>query len=424
MKRIERLLETKKVLSFLIVLLCGTTSIFAQKEADFYIDKSKEVSKKVDLVEDYGTNNTDTNDDTPKLQKAINDMTSLKKGGEIFIPKGTYYFKNIELKSNVHLVIDEHATIIPTPTNDTKNYKVFLFGGKKGTIKNVSIRSTKNFFTVDLQNVINKSVAVITLSNVENFLISGIKVLDDNTRFSAITLGYAEYKNQYFKPTNGVIKNCTITKAHYGYGLIQSQASEHVYYKNLSGEGGVTLRLETGYKKMNKLKVGGNFDVYAKNLSSKNANATLMISPHTITNGYFEVDGVTAINSGFAVRIGKGYTTKDQKKAGLTPGTYDSTSKISNVTATYGKTAQVKSKHFKYMPCKERTLIASSFNPDGESYTAPSISPIVNAAKGSGAGYFNVEITNVSGTGFSNLDKDILIESDAIKTCPDGKKMK
>ncbi|AZQ61184.1 T9SS type A sorting domain-containing protein [Flammeovirga pectinis] len=400
-----------------LLLISGLFQLsYAQVEADFYEEKINNVNVTIDLVADYGVNNSDTKDDSPLLQKAIDDIAKAGKRGKITLKKGTYYLSNIELKSNIHLVIEENTVIIPQDPGNDKNYKVFTFGGNKATVGSISIRSTNKKFIVDLSKVRNPNVAVITLLNVDNFYISGMKVIDNNTKFSAITFGYSTFENKYYKPRNGVVRNCHISNAHYGYGLVQSQAAKNVFFKNISGSGGVTLRLETGYSKMNALQVGGNFDIYGKKISSKNGNATVMISPHAIKNGHVEIDDVTAINSGFAVRIGNGYTTKDQAVLGLKPGYFASTSKVTNIKATYGKTAQVKAKHFKYMPCAERGLIADDYNPDGESYTAPAIAPVLNAAEGNGQGYYNVTLQNVSGSGFKNLSKNILFENDS-DTC-------
>ncbi|OHX64440.1 glycoside hydrolase family protein [Flammeovirga pacifica] len=410
--------------NYFILLLCllGLQS-YAQKASDFYTDKIKEAKKTVNLVKDYKVNNKDDQDDSKNLQKAIDDLTAIKKGGVINIPEGKYYFKNIILKSNVHIVIDEKATIYATYPGSDKNFMIMSFGDESHRAKNVSVRAKKGMYTVDLSVSKNKNVRMFQVNNSENFLIEGMNILDDNTKFNGITLGYCKYNGKYVMPENGVIKNCRIEKAHYGYGLIQSQASTNVYYENIWGDGGVTLRLETGLKKMNDLQVGGNHNIHGKNIYCQNGNAALMISPHSMQNGHVEMDGVESVNCGFAVRIGKGYVSKKQKVANLKPGTYANTSKVSNIKSTYGTTAQVKSKHFKYMPCPERKLIDGK-NPDGESFKAPSCVTVVNTAKGKGGapkGYWNVEITNVESVGYPHQSKDILYEQDAVKNCKEGK---
>lgn len=402
--------------NYLLVFLCflGFNSM-AQKEKDFYKDKINEVTKTVDLVVDYNVNNQDNEDDSKKLQKAINDLSSLKNGGVINIPAGQYYINDIVLKSNVHLVIDKGVTLYATNPEVNKNFIMISFGNNRHRAKNVSIRSKEGMYTADLSVSQNKNVRVINVANAENFLIEGLRVADDNTIFSAITLNYSSFKGNYSMPENGVIKNCRIEKSHYGYGLIQAQASKNIYYENIWGDGGVTLRLETSLTKMNDLQIGGNHDTFAKNVYCENGNAAVMLSPHNIQNGHVEIDGIETVNCGFTVRISKGYIAGKQTGENLMPGTYANTSKLSNIKSTYGTTAQVKSKHFKYMTCKDRKLI-NGHSPDGISYVAPSVAPIINTAKGIGGkekGYWEIKIKNISTSGYVNQKKEILHEEDA-----------
>ncbi|OHX63889.1 hypothetical protein NH26_19960 [Flammeovirga pacifica] len=391
-----------------------------QNESDFYNDRINFVTKTVNLVDDYDVNNLDDEDDSPALQKAIDDMTVLANGGRINIPAGTYYFSNILLKSNVHITIDTEAIIYPTDPGNDKNYVIMNIGKNNEETNNISVRGVDGQYTVDISKARNPNVRMFQLINVKNFLIADMHMIDDNTKFSAITMGYSTYKGEYVSSENGVVRDCSILKAHYGYGLIQSQALKNTFFKNCWGEGGVTLRLETGLNIMNELQVGGNFDVYGKNIYCENGNAALMISPHSVKNGHVEIDGVEAKNTGFAVRIGKGYVTKYQDSLGITPGYYASTSIVKNVKASYGCTAQVKAKHFKYMPCEEIQWIASDYNPDGESYAAPAVCNILNTADGNNnnaLGYYDVAISNTESIGFKHQEKDVVKEEDVFENC-------
>ncbi|WP_066631344.1 T9SS type A sorting domain-containing protein [Labilibacter marinus] len=386
-----------------ILLIAASLGLqaMAQNEADFYTEPSTYGVVK-NLVDDYHADGSDDEDDSAALRSAIADVTATTNGGKIIIPAGTYYFTDVQMNSNVHIEINKDAIIKPAPVSDTKNHRIFDFTNSSKVIKNVSIQGVDGSFTVDLRNLSNKNFAVVRFNNAENFLLSNFIVQDDITKFSCVTFGYGKIGDTYYSPTNGVIKNLTAYNQHYGYGVIQSQASVNVLFKNLWGDGGVTLRLETGYDKMNELQVGGNFDTYGRDIYCENGNAAYMMSPHAIQNGHVDIDGVTAVNCGFAVRIGDGYVKKDQEEIpGIQPGTYASTSVVKNVTATYGATAQVKSKHFKYMPCVLRSLIAEDYNPDGESYSAPAISAVINTAEHAAEGTYHVETTNVSNIGFA-----------------------
>ncbi len=411
----------------LLFVLISTLFVKAnsQDEADFYTECNHLVSSTKAITE-YGAIADDEGDDSQALQDAIDFATAQVNGGKVLIPSGIFYLKQINLKSNVHIEIDKEAIIKITAWEDPenlKNYMLFNLNVKNDLIENVSIRCAQENerYTIDFRNLINKNIRAYQLNNVENFYVADFNVIDDITRFSCVTFGYEVYSPSpegWNSPKNGIVKNGDVRNAHYGYGLIQAQAATNTLFKNLSGEGGVTLRFETGYDKMNELQIGGIFDCYGRNISCVDGNAAYMMSPHAIHNGHVDIQGVDAVNCGFAVRIGNGYVKKDQEGLpGVTPGTFAGTSIVKDVTATYGTSAQVKSKHFKYMPCTLRHLISPDYNPDGESYSAPAVAPFLNGAEGVGAGYFNVNISNVSSNGFTELSKDILVESDAVADC-------
>lgn len=344
-----------------IVLLLSTVVLQAQKEADFFTAPDLILTK--DLVKDYGVDNDFATDDSPQLQHAIDEI-SKKGGGKLIIPAGNYSFIDIAVKSNIHIEVHSTAVIRPTSyveyskNNKFKNYKIFDFGSKSDVVKNMMLTSndeTKNFM-IDLTQATNTQVAVFALRNIENFLFSNILIKDNQTIFSSFTLGITPYKGEYFFPRNGVIKNCTTTNADYGYGLVQTQAGKNILFENIGGQGGVTLRLETGETKMNNLQKGGVHDIFGRNIECHDGNAGVMISPHSMHNGIVTIDGVTTTNCGFGVRIGNAYIAKKYKKdIGITAGTYDPRSSVKNVTATFGTTAQVKPKHFKHIPTKYQT---------------------------------------------------------------------
>lgn len=409
------IVDSLKKISMVLLFVCSITAVFAQNESDFYTE-TNHLGITQNLVTDYGANGADANDDSQALQNAIDYLTGLTNGGKIIIPSGTFYFVEIIMKSNVHIEIDMNATIIPTVVA-SGNYSIFYFGSNTATVNNVSIRGSGGNFTVDLTAVANTNIRVFQCNNVNNFLFSHFDILDNDTKFAAVTMGFTEYNGNYYIPTNGIVKNATTQDAHYGYGLVQIQAGSNILYKDLSGIGGSTLRLESGYHQMNVLRPPGVgiFDVYGRNIHCEDGNSTVMFSPHTMRNGRFDVDGVTAINCGFAARVAFGFATNAQDALGLTPGSFDSTSVLTNVNAVYGTTAQLKPKHYPYMPCEITHLNSTTLNPDGESYTGPSISAVVYDAYGGDTteGDWNLTMTNVTQNGFVYKQEAILVDSNA-----------
>ncbi|WP_068471542.1 T9SS type A sorting domain-containing protein [Saccharicrinis aurantiacus] len=418
----------KKIYTLIIFSLC-LSGIWAQDEADFYTDYiDLAVSK--NLVTDYGANGNDELDDSQALKTAISELTQLENGGRIYIPAGTYYLTKIYLDNNIHIEIDKDAIIKPTQDewvgvdpDEYKNYTIFYFTYKNYDFKNASIRCKQadEKYTVDLRDALNTRVRVFQLNSVDNFYIADVNIYDKLTRFSSITTGTEVHNgmpDNWYSSRNGIVKDINVYGAAYGYGLVQSQALNNTLFKNLWGEGGVTLRLETGYSQMNIQQIGGNFNIVADNIYCENGNASLMVSPHETHNGIVSASNIESVNCGFAVRMSSGYTRYDTIDVG--PGKYEDVY-IENVKASYGSTAQVKSKHFKYMPCELRGLINEDIGPDGESYIAPAISCVVNTASDIVEGQLTYpnEIVNTESIGFEYQSKDIVTGEDVEEGCPD-----
>lgn len=396
-----------------------TTEDKSLDESDFYKETPNSGIVK-NLVTDYKVNATDTEDDSPKLQKAINAL-SKKEGGKIVIPAGVYYLLGIQLKSNVHLEIAEGATLFPA-VSEGKNVEMFTAGKEVATIRNFSVRGLGKGFTVDLRQTDNARVRVFQLLNVENFLLDNFTVQDKQTRFSSITFNTTRYNGEFHGVKNGIVKNVKVFDTHYGYGLSQIKSGIHVLFKNLYGQGGVTLRLETGSDGKSDNELDGLMgDMYARNISCEDGNASVMISPHSRKIGKADVRGVYAKNCGFAVRIGKGYIAgKHKNMEGLNPGTFEP-SVVTDVTAVYGTSAQLKPKHFRYMPCALRDQAKKIPNTTNEKdlYLGPSINAVINTAEGEGVGYYKVQVSNVKMEGFGEGLKAVMTEKDAVVKCKD-----
>jgi hypothetical protein len=353
------------ILFFAFTSILSFQNLYSQidKESNFYTEVAHANFNK-NLVTDYGVDNDFTTDDSDDLQDAINNVSS-NGGGILTIPVGNYSFGNINLMSNVHLNIDENAVIRPyyeIPSDGKlKNYAIFKLGSNTTPIQNTSISSSsEERFTVDLTNNNNPNVGVVNCGKVSNFIVSNFNVIDDYTKFSAITFGGDDYAGTYVIPKNGIIKDIDIKNAHYGYGTVQTQSAENILFKDLSGTGGATLRLETGFTGLNNLqginlpsgkkRVGGLDKIVARNISNTNGNSAVMISPHALHNGTVDAEGIHSDSAGFAIRIEGGFISdKYDQDIGLTDGTFEHV-RIKNVTAIYGENAEVKGKHFNYYP--------------------------------------------------------------------------
>lgn len=391
-------------ISLIAFLLCGIHPTLAQKETDFY-KETWENGVEVNLVDSYGTSGSDERDDSQKLQQAIDELTLQPDGGKIIIPYGKYYLSNVALKSNVHLAIDSGTVIRPT----TPGF-VITVGKDTDVVKNVSIRGVGGMFIMDFTGVESGiSTTGINCQNVDTFLIANMLTVDNYTVHSSIRFNMAEYNGGYFIARNGVVKNIDNTAAHVGYGTIQVGAGRNILFKDLDGDGGVTLRLESGAGGLDLLGATV-FDIFARNITGRNGNCALMISPHAMKNGIVDADSIVSYSSRCAVWIPKGDT-----RNGDTPGYYSDSSSVSNITAYWGTTAQNKYGHFKMIPCPYRHLIEEEKLPDGKAAYGPASAAVIYEASGKGTGYFNVDLDNINMIGYPPGAKMIRTEADEVK---------
>ncbi|WP_158022024.1 glycoside hydrolase family protein [Flammeovirga pacifica] len=356
------------------------------KETDFFKEPTSFVVSK-NFKSDYPVDNSFSTNDSDVLQKAIDDISS-QGGGKLYIPKGNYSFSEVSLKSNVHLRIDSKAVFRPAeiPDKRNKNYTMFKVVNEKSKtpVQNVSICGVNGKFTVDLRYTKTEflNVRIIQSFNVTNFKYTNLIVRDKFSKFSVLTFNGIKIGNRVYGPNKGLIKNIELYGSDYGYGVVQLQLAKKLLFKNLYGEGGATLRIETHNKVLREL---GTYDlvdeIYGRNIRSENGNCALMLSPHFIDQGKVDVRNIKSIGSGFAVRINKGFANPEEAALGLKAGSFSDESVVKNVSATYSKTkAQIKPKHYKYMPCNLRQFIQKdpiTLFPHGDSYNGPSIAAVL-----------------------------------------------
>lgn len=374
----------------------------------FYTDYIDLVSDTVDLVADYGASGSDTNDDSAALQTAIDDMTALPKGGKITIPSGTFYFIDILMKDNVHIEIDSGATLKPVVTAGA----MFFFGlDNKGanaavTVSNVSIRGVGGHYTVDFTACppSPNKMQFAKIMNVNNYMIADFYAIDNLTKMNVLNFGYSEYGGVYYQPVNGLIKNGDVENAHDGYGLCQVQCASNHLFKDLAGQGGYTLRLETGalldppeYIKLD--------EIYGTNISIRNGTGAVLCNPHTRDNGHVDIRYVTAVSSLYAVKMRDGYVSSEEEAAGYTPGSFAASGIVSDVHAVYGESAHLASKNFDEIPCAIRHLISVDpiYTNSVNIYSGPSAVAVLD---------FNsaINTTNVTQEGF--LHKHVAVETE------------
>jgi len=363
-----------------------------------------------------------TGDDSQIFINAINAVNGAG-GGKVIVSAGTYRILEVYLKSNVHIEINSGANLLPISPSTSVNNALFNADAESG-IENFSVIGVGGNFNVDISGLVpTMRIRVINFKYCSNFKVANFNITDNFTEFSSLAFGsnYTSTGTGVDRritsirgvPNNGIIENITMINGHYGYGLVQTQAGKNLLFRNLNCTGGVALRLETGFDLLQYTELFDFEDlkldnIWARNLTCTDGQSTLQLSPHTLDQGYFNAEGITAASCEAGVVWSAGFTTTEQEASGLTPGSFNTTSKIRNVTATFGQDAQLhRSKRLRWIPCQLRVErsggvgISVSLNIDGESRTGPSIGSVMRQEDKLGHYALDFPDTEVTAIGFN-----------------------
>ena len=287
----------------------------------------------LNLVKDC---NAKPNTDIDNTFAFITCQHKLNDGGCVIVPNGKYQVMDINLNtSNIIFYIEPSVTFIPYH-GITKSVPIFQLGSTTSFTKNVSIIGTSSQkFVIDLTNntISPWNVRGIQLLGIDGFLLSNINIkikanLSDEK--SAIEFDHNNVNGKIYHAKNGKVINITSSDFIWGYGTVQMQSGENIYFENLDGTGGVTLRLETG---------AGDQDGYVGNITGRNiicrnGQAGFMSEPHTQKNGNFDVSNITTYGCYIGVETNGGYTQQNKPPGYFTNGT------INGVISYYGTNAQ------------------------------------------------------------------------------------
>lgn len=396
----------KNILIILVMLVCMPAANAAYRETMDPKGLTKNLTTDFKMVDDNGKS-----DQSEKLQEAI-DKVAKKGGGRLILRKGTYSFSGINLKSNVHLLIEKDTVLKPYWPKGTKTIMFSLDSEEpEKYIENVSIRGLGGRYTVDYSDRGKKSgegIRFAVCRLVKNFLIADANIQDSHTTYCGIILVPAKGKRadqwKISRATDGTIRDCSIFNADSGYGLAQLHGARNILFENLYALGGVTLRLESGAGG----EYAGVFDITGRNIAGENCRSAVMFSPHATHNGTVHVDGVTAKSCGYAVRIGSGFIDrkhKDDPDAQI--GTYASDSTIKNIHAVFGMNAQIDKKEIYQLEPEYYDDIRKSEDNE-KSVVGPSIAAVYDGTKGA----YKVTVENVTSEGFKYHQNTVVTEAD------------
>ncbi len=380
-------------------------------DQEYYEYKSPKGVKRVDIVADYNAPTDGVSDASLALQSAIDDISALG-GGEVYMPLGEYRLKDIKMKSDVTLLVEAGSMIRPMysekNTRKTAPVSMFSFSGVdtdgKGPIENVQLIGLGGRFNVELEKrECTLGAKIFLFGTVSNFRVSNVNITDVVTTYPMFTFnptkpGYTDKEgNDMMGAKDGIVTHARVENCHYGYGLVQIQAGENLYFEKISGVGGVTLRAETGAQGMNNAQWGGIDKIVGRYIYGKNGNAAAMISSHSMHNGDVDFRHLISDGCGIGVRVEQGYIS-DKFKQGIVkkPGTFQNVT-LCDVIGRFGWEAQLKVKHFHYMPTQ---LVEFCPPLDHKISTpAPSIATVVNGLR-PGPDAKSVNIENITAVGF------------------------
>ncbi|QHI39255.1 Iota-carrageenase [Kordia antarctica] len=415
------------IMLFLVVSI-GTTAcskddvtiqeeIVQEEEEEVVVVEPNDFPRLTDTEDRFYTNNIPNSETTLQLSgiHSAADSNLLNQeienrsnagGGIIKITGGTYYLLDVKLRSNVHLKFDADVIIQPDLSGNTLNKNLIIFDiGNEFLVENSALTNTQQnsvdantWFTVLIPTGDYRGVRVAEYSYAHNFQVSGIKIEDTHSVFSSIVLNLPDSNSKDEISNNGIIKDIVATNGHVGYGIIQIQAGITILCKNLDGEGGSTMRVETGVSTINMDNQLTVDDVVGRNITGRFGDGVLTFSPHRVDQGRVDVENITSINSTYAVRLAAGFLDNSGTLDNI--GTFSNLSYVGNINVTGGNGAQIKSKDYPFFNCVDRQAIVDSpWNPDEESKPGKSIGVIRdNSSEASAceAGCYEVNVENIN----------------------------
>ncbi|KDC54733.1 hypothetical protein [Pseudoalteromonas sp. S3431] len=270
---------------------------------------------------------------TNKIINALNAASAVS--GVVVIKKGTYTLNKISMPSNVRLEI-EPDTILKMNQNI-----LFDFGksGGNGTkAENIEITTTgaktnatqNDRFIIDVNtNTIFQDKRMVRVGYAENFSISRLHqkdnfsqtpniflVADDNGQPGVKTDagGTNINRNVVFNssysriPKKGYLADISGEKIATGYAVIQPFSGEDLYFKNITGERGITVRIEPGSglvtDRLNRAgpRYGAYRNIILEDISNTGGFAAIFLKPHAKINENVKIKGITkGKNSTFVI---------------------------------------------------------------------------------------------------------------------------
>lgn len=427
-----------------LVAPLSVASAASIKRSTYYTPPEK-IGCRKDVVADFNAVQTAGGRQNERFQRAINEVAKCEGGGILNVPRGRYVLRGIELKSNVHLRVDQGAFFFPSNNDAHQGVSIFhLAINQEQGIENVSIVGKGSGFTFDLRTG-GELESAIRVGDVSNFNLANFRIKDRQTLRSSIAFTMNNRNDKYYWGRNGIVEHVHQENADIGYGLIQIHALTNVFFDDISTEGGVALRIEPDTPMIRASGRGGARKIVARNVGCSDGLAAVMLIPHVTQNGSLTVNGIQSDSCAFTVRaepgaieimgqegrsradlvkmvesrLGRGsidfirsrnggehfvafikpaYADAAFKKFGVRAGKFHEVN-LSNVVSQYGQKSTFKKRHFKILSCQEQSRVC---RPQGDRnlLKGGSITAIQGIPPGHGLGSYPIKFKEVHAVGY------------------------
>jgi hypothetical protein len=293
-------------------------------------------------VKSYGATGDGSKDDSAAFQNAMNAARD-SGGGKVYVPGGTYKVADVRLRNNVTLQIDGAATIQKAAGGSYND--IFHFYGANDTtfLTNAHIVGVNGNFTLDMSNSPSTGTNGIFVRNVKGGSVQNVDCLqnDSNTSMLAPTsrapcvmyrgTPAAPVDRVKNVPTDFLLKNAHSFDSPFGFGLTQVTAGQNLEFQNISGDGGVALRMET-----DGAYTWGLSDVTANDVRCTNGHAPVHTVPWSSQNGVVKITNVRSVGC----EEGLSLLGDNRQPQGV--GTFNPDPVVDGVTVVPGPNAQLR----------------------------------------------------------------------------------
>ena len=285
-------------------------------------------------VTNYGATPNNSSNDSAAFMKAM--QAAVRGGGVAYVPSGTYRIANVKPPNHATLDVKATATL---KKYGTSGGPLFLMQGPDARtfLKDVHVKGVNGDFMMDLSGA-GDSTPGFVVRNVQGFSIKHMRCIqnDSNKRSGPPSsfrpcVSLLPMQSQklasglYSAPYDGTLTDLHSTHSPYGWGLMQFTGGQRIAISNISGEGGIPLRLENFQNNWTPMA-----HITADGVTCINGHAAANFNPHGVHHaGDIHLTNVRADSCEEGLSIGG-------------TGTYGPNVTVSGLTVVAGNTAQVR----------------------------------------------------------------------------------